>query len=97
MATYGSLFKVSLGSSFLFFKRRLLNFNAGKCKVMHVGVGARNGRANYFMEGTEIQKVSEEKNLGVVVDEKLNLDSVGLGILQPGVKLLLRPKVRLVT
>ena len=40
----------------------LLNF-------MHVG--ARNGRANYFMEGTEIQVVSEEKDLGVVVDEKL--------------------------
>ena len=42
----------------------LLNFNAGKCKVMH-------GRANYFMEGTEIQAVSEEKDLGVVVDKKL--------------------------
>ena len=47
----------------------LLNFNAGKCKVMHVGV--RNGRAHYFMEGTEIQGVSEEKDLGVVVDKKL--------------------------
>ena len=47
----------------------LLNFNAGKCKVMHVG--ARNGRANYFMEGTEIQAVSEEMDLGVVGDEKL--------------------------
>ena len=42
----------------------LLNFNAGKCKVMHVG-------ANYLMEGTEIQAVSEEKDLGVVVDDKL--------------------------
>ena len=36
---------------------------------MHVG--ARIGRANYFMEGTEIQAVSEEKDLGVVVDDKL--------------------------
>ena len=27
----------------------LLNFNAGKCKVMHVG-------ARYFMEGTEIRR-----------------------------------------
>ena len=36
---------------------------------MHVG--ARNGRAKYFMEGTEIQAASEEKDLGVVVDEKL--------------------------
>ena len=36
---------------------------------MHVG--ASNGRANYFMEGTEIQAVSEEKDLGVVVDDKL--------------------------
>ena len=36
---------------------------------MHVG--ARNGMANYFMEGTEIQAVSEEKDLGVVVDDKL--------------------------
>ena len=36
---------------------------------MHVG--ARNGRANYFMEGTEIQAVSEEKDLGVVGDDKL--------------------------
>ena len=50
----------------------LLNFNAGKCKVMHAG--ARNGtygRANYFMEGIEIQAVTEEKDLGVVVDDKL--------------------------
>ena len=47
----------------------LLNFNAGKYKVMHAG--ARNGRANYFMEGTEIQAVSEEKYLGIVVDDKL--------------------------
>ena len=45
----------------------LLNFNAGKCKVMHVW--ARNGRANYFMEGTEIQAVSVEKDLGVVVED----------------------------
>ena len=47
----------------------LLNFNAGKCKVMHAG--ARNGKVYYFMGGTEIQAVSEEKDLGVVVDDKL--------------------------
>ena len=49
----------------------LLNFNAGKCSHACRIVGARNGRANYFMEGTEIQAVSEEKDLGVVVDDKL--------------------------
>ena len=47
----------------------LLDFNTGKCKVMHVGL--RNEMVNYFMEGNEIQSVTEEKDLGVLVDDKL--------------------------
>ena len=47
----------------------LLSFNTEKCKVMHIGL--RNEMEQYFMEGTEIQIVMEEKDLGVLVDNKV--------------------------
>ena len=49
----------------------LLNFNAGKCKVMHVG--ARNGRANYFWKGQKYSRCQRKRiwGLWLVVDDKL--------------------------
>lgn len=40
-------------------------FNEGKCKVMHFGRG--NIRHQYYMNGTKLEEVEEEKDLGVWV------------------------------
>ncbi len=46
-----------------------LKFNAKKCKVMHLG--SRNSKADYMMDGTTLESVKEEKDLGVLIDEEL--------------------------
>ena len=47
-----------------------LPFNIQKCKVMHLGY--RNSLEDYKMEGASLQCVSNEKDLGVVIDSELN-------------------------
>ena len=44
-------------------------YNVSKCKVMHIG--SNNNRTNYSMNGTEIPKVSKEKDLGVTISNDL--------------------------
>jgi len=39
-------------------------FNVEKCKVMHLG--CNNPKVNYVMDATQLQVVSEERNLGIV-------------------------------
>ncbi|KAK4326439.1 hypothetical protein Pmani_003041 [Petrolisthes manimaculis] len=46
-------------------RKWLLNFNAGKCKTMHVG--RNNLQADYHLNGTPLQKTTEEKDLGILV------------------------------
>ena len=46
-----------------------LNFNAKKCKVMHLG--HRNANVEYAMNGTTLDIVTEEKDLGVIIDKEL--------------------------
>ena len=46
-----------------------MEFNTKKCKVMHFG--ARNPRYVYTMNGQNIESVSEEKDLGVWMEEDL--------------------------
>ena len=46
-----------------------LHFNDTKCKVMHLG--NKNQQAKYQMRGTTLEAVSQEKDLGVTVDDKL--------------------------
>ena len=48
----------------------LLPFNATKCKVMHMG--HHNPELTYTLHGTPIEKTSEEKDLGIIIDNHLN-------------------------
>ena len=43
-----------------------LPFNISKCKLLHIGQS--NPRYSYKMNGVDITKVNEEKDLGVVID-----------------------------
>ena len=46
-----------------------MNFNADKCKVLHIGY--RNTKANYTLNGTQLKKVDSEVNLGVTTSSNL--------------------------
>lgn len=51
----------------------LLKFNKDKCKVMHVG--SQNLKHNYKLQGSNLLKVEEEKDLGVIVKSDLKSGS----------------------
>ena len=50
-------------------KKWAMLFNAKKCKIMHFG--NRNPRANYLMDGIELGKTTEERDLGIQIVDTL--------------------------
>ena len=46
-----------------------LPFNLGKCKCMHMG--DKNEKHRYLMRNTEVQVTTEEKDLGITIDDQL--------------------------
>jgi ribonucleases P/MRP protein subunit RPP40 len=46
-----------------------MSFNKSKCKVMHVG--NNNPKFEYFMQGTKLAVVEEEKDVGVIIHNSL--------------------------
>jgi len=52
-------------------QRDLDRFNKAECKVLHTGQA--NPKHKYRLDGEWIESSPEEKDLGVLVNEKLNM------------------------
>ena len=50
----------------------LMPFNVGKCKIMHFG--HNNSNADYFLQGIKLQVVTDEKDLGIIIQNNLKCD-----------------------
>ena len=61
-------------------------FNIDKCKVLHLGYN--NCHADYFMDTVQLQKVSEERDLGIIVSDDLKWEKQCIAAVKQGNKVL---------
>ncbi|PKU44255.1 hypothetical protein llap_5448 [Limosa lapponica baueri] len=54
--------------------RNLMKFNKGKCKVLHLG---NHPVHQYMLGATQLEGSFAEKDLGIMVDTKYNIMTVG--------------------
>ena len=52
----------------------MLSFHPEKCVTMRIGTHANLEPVNYIMNDNVLQTVSEEKDLGIYIDNKLTFD-----------------------
>ena len=57
-------------------------FSVEKCKVLHMG--HNNPHVDYLMDGVQLQKVSDEKDLGLIVSEDLKWEKQCSAAVQKG-------------
>ena len=55
-----------------------MEFNVDKCKIMHLG--RRNPKHTYNMGGSNLAVTTEERDLGVLIDDQLDFDKHIRGI-----------------
>ena len=63
-----------------------MEFNVDKCKIMHLG--KRNPRHTYNMGGTNLAVSTEERDLGVLIDDQLDFDKHIRGIVNKANRML---------
>ena len=63
-----------------------MEFNVDKCKIMHLG--KTNPKHTYTMDGSNLTITTEEKDLGVLVDDKLKFDKHIRGIVNKANRIL---------
>ena len=52
----------------------LLRFHPQKCKHLHIGKRDPDPEFHYTLLGNTLEQVKEEKDIGVIIDEKLSFD-----------------------
>ena len=67
-------------------ERWQMPFNCGKCKVMHIG--DRNPQANYSLQGSEIQSVDQEEDLGIIISKDLKFTKQSIKVEKKAQKLI---------
>ena len=63
-----------------------MEFNVGKCKIIHLG--RKNPKHTYTMGGVELEKSTEERDLGVLIDDRLEFDKHIKGIVNKANRML---------
>ena len=61
-------------------RRWKMEFNVDKCKIMHLG--SKNQKHTYTMGGRNLAVTTEERDLGILIDDKLNFESHIKGIVK---------------